>query len=103
MKKLMVLILFSSTAFADSWFCSQEASKREANVLWMCGIGEGLAEGEARIAALNNALKQFEIVCSSSDDCAGRPKSIDPERTECKRDPKGYVSCTRLIIVTLGR
>lgn len=101
---LIFLMLFWTAAHADekgTWLCAQTASQRQGKVFWICGMGSGLDESESRKAALANALEQFDMICEASSDCNGQPRSVSPERTECKRDPKGFVSCTRLIIVTL--
>lgn len=99
---LMLLISLSFQARAD-WFCDSESGKREGFVIWSCGIGEGLDEGTAREKALQAAFREFELICANSSDCDGKPRTVDPQRTSCKRDSRGFVSCTRLIITTLGK
>lgn len=106
MKFIISLLICSSSAFADengSWYCAQDSSKRQGNILWICGMGDGTSEGPARMEALKNAIDQFNIICSNSTDCTWHPRTIDPQRTSCKKDPKGYFSCVRLIVVTLEK
>lgn len=99
---LMFLLTLSFQARAD-WFCDSESGKRDGGVIWSCGIGEGLDESTARENALRAAFREFELICSNSSDCEGKAKTVDPQRTSCKRDPRGFISCTRLIVTTLGK
>lgn len=105
MKLAIFVLLLSIHAFANeetgTWFCEQTSSKREGNVLWVCGMGDSTSEGGARMEALKNALDQFNIICKASSDCGFHPRTIDPQRTSCKKDPRGFFSCVRLIVVTL--
>lgn len=102
---IVLLLTFLSLVHADdsgSWMCEQTASKRNGSIIYSCGVGEGLTEGEARAQALRDAFREFNAICDESSDCKGRPKTVDPQRTSCKKDPKGYVVCYRLIVTTLG-
>jgi hypothetical protein len=104
MRKLLLCLLISSVSHArDDWFCSQESGKRDGAVIWSCGIGDGLDESTAREKALNAAFREFEAICENSSDCQGRPRTVNPQRTSCRHDSRGFFTCTRLIVTTLGK
>ena len=104
MKSIIVALLLSTQAFAaDEWYCETQSGKRAGNTLWSCGIGSGLDESHAREDALKAAFREFDMICDSSADCAGKRKTVDPQRTSCKQDPRGFFSCVRLIVVTLEK
>ncbi len=90
--------LFSNSVKADdNWFCTEAASIRRGSVYDVCGIGESeKSEAEARSQAFENAKKEFEQICSSSDDCKDHPVTVDPKRTQCKPKGNGYI-CHRMI------
>lgn len=102
----LFVILLAVPAYADGhgeWLCEQTSSTRSGNTFLACGMGEGTDEGQARKAALHDAFREFEDICSMSSDCDGHPRTVEPQRTTCKRDPRGFVQCFRLVVVTLGK
>lgn len=107
MKTLLILISFITLpAFADDgglWLCEQTASERSVDTIIACGEGSGLDESQARRNALRAAVQEFVDICSISSDCEGRKRKVEPKRTSCKRDPRGFIECFRMIVVTLGK
>lgn len=104
MKSILFVILFiPSLSFADGWFCEDDAGKRDGNIIYSCGMGDDLDEAGARLKALKDALTQFDLICEASSDCYSRHRTVEPKRTSCHRDPRGFITCARLIVVTLGR
>lgn len=85
----------------NTWMCEETASKRSGHVIYTCGEGEGLTVGEARANALKDAFREFNALCDASNDCKGQPKTVEPQRTTCKKDSKGYYTCYRLIVTSL--
>jgi hypothetical protein len=113
----MVSLLFlGHFALGDengSWTCEVTASLKEGNVMRVCGMADGLDEGAARTAALADAIHQFKMLCEISSDCRGKPVNVEPERTSCKPshkkepsltgDSQEYISCARMIVITIGK
>lgn len=101
-KWILCLLFFANSAFADGWFCEQDAAKRTENGFWVCGMGESLHEGDARARAQTDALRSFRQLCDESSDCISAKTSVVPERTSCSQDRQGIWKCHRLIIIYLG-
>jgi hypothetical protein len=98
----MILMVAALPAKAD-WFCESESGKRDDNVIWSCGMGDGIDEGTARKNALQAAIQEFDMICSLSSDCQGFRRSVEPKRTSCKQAASGVYTCTRLIVITLEK
>lgn len=99
--KLMIMLIFPIMSHAgESWFCIDESGKRNDNVISACGVGEAPTERLARADALNQAIEEFATICKWSDDCVGKPRSVEPKRMTCKESAKGW-KCYRLIEVTI--
>lgn len=94
--KTLIFMLLSFQAHADDWFCTEEAGKRDGNVIWSCGVGESTTEDVARKKALLDAIEEFKILCSISADCEGRQTVVEPKRMTCKPF-NGHTKCYRLI------
>ncbi len=100
--KYIILIFLSQYVAADEWYCTEDAAKRDGNVISTCGIGESMSdEGYARKRALNNAIEEFNTICDLSSDCAGRKINVEPKRTSCSKDSRGMIKCYRMIEVTV--
>lgn len=99
---MLLLILLSQIAMADTWFCSNESGQRTGNTVYACGIGESLNdEALSRKRALQNAIDEFKMICELSKDCQGREITIEPKRTECKITSLGLLKCYRLIQINI--
>lgn len=96
---IFCMLALTTNASASDWFCEDESSQRQGNVITVCGIGVDKNEAEARSIALDNAKAEFESLCNSSDDCKDHPVRIDPKRTSCKRERGrgGMLTCYRLV------
>lgn len=101
-KWTVVLLFIGQVAWADGWFCEQDAGKRTENGFWICGLGESLSEGDARSKAQSDAIRSFQQLCEASSDCVSAKTSVVPERTSCKQDRTGIWKCYRLVIFYLG-
>lgn len=97
---VVALTLFGFNASAADWFCEEAASQRDGNVVRTCGIGEARWEATARAQALETARLEFNRLCDLSSDCYGRPVSVRPGRTSCKKSKVGF-QCHRLFIFTI--
>lgn len=100
MKRILyAFLIFTSqiSAAADGWFCENDASKRNDNVYWSCGVGESTTESLARTQALKMAIQEFLMVCEMSTDCNGKPRTVEPKRTSCTEGKSGIVKCVRMI------
>ncbi len=100
---LLSLILVSFSSFADKapeWFCESESGKRDDNVIWSCGVGEGTSESMARADALREAIGEFRTICQYSADCSLSNIITEPKRLSCVHDSAGW-KCYRLISVTI--
>lgn len=105
--KYLILIMFSQITFAD-FICDTQTAIRHESEYQICGVGEDHKESEARLTALNNAVKAFNIVCNLSTDCKGKNRTIIPGRTDCNvlNPSKGssylmYWKCTMLLNVLI--
>src|ERR1700677_3408638 len=101
MKILLLLLAFSQDVQADGWFCNDESSQRDGNVISTCGIGTHKDEAQARAWAMYNARNEFKAICNSSSDCIGHYFSMDPKRTECTQNG-GIFRCVRMLAYTVG-
>jgi hypothetical protein len=99
--KTLILLFLSLNAYADQWFCTDEASSRSNNIIKSCGIGQAATEESARAKAFENARLEFRQVCNSSSDCIGRFIYSKPLRTECSQDSDGY-KCYRMVQFRIG-
>jgi hypothetical protein len=97
MKMIFVIILLSFQANAsENWFCSTQASRVENNTILACGVAVEKSEDKARIAALENATKEYMALCSKTDGCLNHEVTAEPGRTECSKVKDEY-TCHRLI------
>lgn len=104
MKKSIILLLFVSqfATAGETWFCTEDSSKRNDNVFSICGVGDSLNdEGAARKKALDNAIAEFETICEMSSDCRRHKMTVEPKRTSCGIDKMGLTKCYRLIEITV--
>lgn len=102
MKTLIILLFMSQTALAADWLCTEEASQRQGNSIFACGIGTGADENAARLNAFDSAKAEFNKVCNNSDDCNGKQVAISPKRTQCQQYENGTNKCYRLLVFTIG-
>lgn len=106
---IIVIGMFSYEAFAwdkrmDPWFCSEESGKRDANVMWSCGVGEGLYEGDARNAALKSAFAEYHMICDESANCDTERAKVEPKRLTCIENPENHIwKCYRMIEIVFPR
>lgn len=89
------------------WLCKEESSLRRENLIYSCGVGNGVTENTARIAAFDAARAEFDKVCGASADCRGKQINVDPRRTHCQGGLRangvpGEYQCHRLIIFSIG-
>lgn len=98
---MLMLLSFKAMAAdqkADQWFCRDESGKRDANVMWACGVGEGLYENQARAQALREAFKEYHTICEESADCDMKQAVVEPKRLTCVETMQGRMwKCYRLI------
>lgn len=110
---ILMLVVFAFEAFAKEpgWFCEEESGKREGNLIYACGVGEGHNEMAAREHALAHAINEFKSICELSSDCKGKSTIVTPMRMSCNGEPsknvllRGTVNwkCYRLIVITVDR
>lgn len=101
MTNLILALISMSIAQADDWLCTSEASQKRDTTILACGIGHAGDENGARAQAFENAKKEFDRICTISDDCRGRKISVVPNRTACEQ--KGAsVTCRRLLSFQIG-
>ncbi len=98
----VILILAGKVHADDQWFCVEESGKRDDNVIWACGVGEGKTEHRSRREALSEALAAFRTLCVASVDCDIANVSVEPKRLSCTENSKGW-KCYQLIVVTIGK
>lgn len=98
-------LFFLSLAQAETtWLCKEESSRRQGDdTVLACGIGIASDENEARLQAFDNAKLEFDKLCKASDDCQGRPVSIEPKRTTCEQDSDQIFKCYRLLAFTITK
>jgi len=83
---------------AEGWYCEKVASEwaEKGKMLRSCGIGTGPSENTARLDAYNNAQKEFNQICNKDTACANKVVNIDPQRSECRPNERGLITCHRL-------
>ncbi len=94
----MCLLIVSTSTSAetfDEWTCTELASKKTDNQVISCGVAVGETEGDAREKALIRAKREFELICESSAECAGRQTILMPLRNVCKELSNGKYKCVR--------
>ncbi len=92
---LVTLILASNSAKAEEWLCTEAASVKQGDSVLVCGVATADDEGDAREQALQRAQREFQLLCNGSDDCRGRPTSVEPLRNSCEKTSDGKVQCYR--------
>ncbi len=101
----VILVITSTGALAlensPEWYCKNVASEKMGNIINSCGIGFGADESEARDLAFDHAKKEFDKICSISDDCQGHAVNANPKRTTCEEVGK-KIKCYRLIEFKIG-
>lgn len=97
----ILAILASNIALADDWLCTSESSQKRDSTILACGIGRAPDENGARSQAFENAKKEFDRICMTSDDCRGHRINVTPNRTACDQS-NGSVVCRRLISFEIG-
>ncbi len=91
----------------DQWFCTDDQAQRSGNTFSICGVGTASVEGEARTAALHNAIHEFQVMCDLSSDCKGHKVSVEPKRSTCQHTKlsDGYfahaMTCYRLFVFSI--
>lgn len=111
MKTILIIMfgLFGCEALAwekkmDTWFCSEESGQRSHNVMWTCGVGEGLYEGDARTAALKAAFKEYHAICEESSNCDMQHATIEPKRLTCTENHNNHIwKCYRMIEIVFPK
>lgn len=101
--RLLIVFLMVSMSHAetkDQWLCTDEATLRQGNVWFACGVGEGADEGSARKRALDRALDEFSSLCQVSSNCKGKEREVLPRRMTCLSG-SGWWKCYRLIRISL--
>lgn len=93
----VLFLLFCAPCFAgDGWFCEEESAERRGNSFYVCGVGHGETQEDARAAALTSARAEFASLCAASDDCNHHRVRLEPGRTTCEG-----TQCTRLLVYTI--
>jgi len=82
-------------AYADDWTCTDVASIKSENTVMACGVATADTEGEAREKALKRARTEFELICETSAECAGRQTIVEPLRNSCELLANGRYKCFR--------
>lgn len=81
---ILCILMVDRAVSEEKWFCVDDASMRQGNIMSVCGIGTSYGdEGEARAAALKNAVSEFQTMCELSSDCKGHKINVDPKRSTC--------------------
>lgn len=95
---LLTLHAVLKIAHAEGWYCEKVASEwgEKGKMLRSCGIGNGPDENAARLDAYNNARKEFDLICNKDTSCANKVINIDPQRSECRPNGEGNITCHRL-------
>lgn len=101
MTNLILALISMSIAQADDWLCTSEASQKRDTTILACGIGNAGDENGARAQAFENAKKEFDRICTLSDDCRGRKINVVPNRTACEQKAN-IVTCRRLLSFQIG-
>lgn len=103
MKKILLLmfLMCPDIQASDEWMCSESASQRDGNIVSACGTGIGADEGQARLAAFDNAKAEFDRICGSSSDCGNHKYVAEPKRTTCGQEGSHY-KCYRLVLYAIG-
>lgn len=96
----LCVLLVSHLAHADDWLCKSQATERVGNSFHSCGVARAADENDARLAAFENAKKEFSAICQASDDCTGRFVLVNPGRTDCAPDGTG-VKCYRAVVFSV--
>jgi len=102
MKYLIMLLLLTSDVYAQTWFCTEESSRREKGQISACGVGAGTTEDQARLDAANHAKAEFDHICNASSDCKDHEVFVEPRRTTCEQERGGF-KCYRLIVYLIGK
>jgi hypothetical protein len=111
---LIISLLMSQASASDDWLCKDASSIRRGDSIYACGIAKGNLEDDAKQAAFSDAKKEFENICSISDDCKGHKVSVEAKRTECEDIPQmedafmpgqNYYrfKCYRLVVFTMEK
>ena len=98
--KTLILLFLSLNAYADQWFCTDEALMRSGDTVKACGIGEDAKESKARAKAYEAARVDFNEYCYNAGDCWGHYLAVEPLRTECIKGDEGY-KCWRMFRVII--
>lgn len=101
MRNIIFVILLSPLSAHAGWFCSEESSEKNGNVINACGVGVGSDENEARTQAFENAKLEYKQLCEGSDDCRYHFVNIKPKRTECSSTSQGF-KCYRMLAFEIG-
>ena len=94
-------LVLSTHGHADDWTCIDVASQKNRNIVLACGVATADSEGEAREKALKRARTEFELICETSADCAGRETLVEPLRNSCETLANGRVKCYRGLRYTI--
>jgi hypothetical protein len=97
---ILALTLNSGVALASQWFCKEGSSRRFDNTFEVCGIGVNENKELSQKESLKNAFKEFDLVCSQSDDCKGKYKQVTPLRTDCSIE-QGKFTCYRAFYIVI--
>jgi hypothetical protein len=104
--KYLLMLFISIPAFAaekGEWFCEQSGVRRDDNIYYICGSATVPDEAGASYWALHHALEEFDLICNASTDCAGKPRTVEPQRMTCKRWSNGHSNCHRLLKIIVGK
>lgn len=99
---LILTLLIPHSFASDQWLCSTQSSHINGDEIQVCGMGRGMNEETARMAALEDAKLEFQELCSMGSNCEGKRWSVDPGRTTCNPETDHYI-CFRLFTYILTK
>lgn len=92
---LLASVIVNNAHAEEDWTCTEVASIKEDNSVLACGVATAATEGEAREKALIRAKREFELICETSAECAGRQTIVEPMRNTCEQLSNGRYKCFR--------
>lgn len=95
-----VILFVQANELHANWLCREAASARNGDTINACGVGEAQTESEARTKARELAFEELDSICSKTPDCSNFEYVIQPMRTDCEKNIKGY-KCYRGIEATI--
>jgi hypothetical protein len=91
--------LLSTTCYAD-FFCEDEVSETQGNVMRVCGRVTATTLEVARERSYESSVREFEVECDNH--CRSRVKHITSLRSVCKKLSYDEYECYRMIRVEVS-